>query len=238
MPSPQWDHLIVSAGLFLAAYLAYRFNKLTGAAALTGAVIAIVIYLGTGYTGLVALVSFFLMGTLATAWKSDDKIQAGISGKEHEKRNASQVFANSGLAAIISLIKIFFLPELPAGFLVASCFSSAAADTLSSELGTVYGKRFYNILTLRNDKRGLDGVISLEGMLAGISASIAMGLLYFIFHHSFPQLLMIVLAGTLGNLADSFFGATLERKQVIKNDAVNFLNTLVAFLAGLTFYLL
>ena len=43
---------------------------------------------------------------------------------------------------------------------------------------------------------------------------------------------VIIIAGTIGNIADSLLGATLEKKQAIKNDAVNFLNTSVAaFLA-------
>ena len=45
----------------------------------------------------------------------------------------------------------------------------------------------------------------------------------------------IVLAGTVGNLVDSIIGATWERRGVIKNDAVNFLNTLAASLAALCF---
>jgi uncharacterized membrane protein len=41
---------------------------------------------------------------------------------------------------------------------------------------------------------------------------------------------LIVLTGTIGNLADSILGATYERKGAIGNNAVNFLNTLIAAL--------
>ena len=43
---------------------------------------------------------------------------------------------------------------------------------------------------------------------------------------------IIILAGLIGNLADSLLGATLERKGVLSNDAVNFLNTAIAALAA------
>jgi uncharacterized membrane protein len=36
------------------------------------------------------------------------------------------------------------------------------------------------------------------------------------------------LAGTVGNLFDSVLGASLERKKVVGNNLVNFLNTVVA----------
>ncbi|HZX59247.1 MAG TPA: DUF92 domain-containing protein, partial [Mucilaginibacter sp.] len=42
---------------------------------------------------------------------------------------------------------------------------------------------------------------------------------------------LIVLAGTIGNLADSVLGAKYERKGKIGNNTVNFLNTLIAALA-------
>jgi uncharacterized membrane protein len=46
----------------------------------------------------------------------------------------------------------------------------------------------------------------------------------------------IVVAGTAGNLADSYLGATLERKQLLSNDAVNFLNTAIAALIAYLLY--
>jgi uncharacterized membrane protein len=46
----------------------------------------------------------------------------------------------------------------------------------------------------------------------------------------------IVVAGFAGNLADSILGASLERKGWLKNDQVNFLNTLIAAIIGLLGY--
>ena len=50
--------------------------------------------------------------------------------------------------------------------------------------------------------------------------------------------LILIIAGTIGNLSDSVLGAALERKRYLNNDAVNFLNTLIAALAAGVFMMI
>ena len=209
-------------------------RKLTLPAALTGGLVGFAIYQGAGFTGIALLAGFFLLGTLATSWKMDLKEKERVSERDRGRRRPGQVLANGGVAAILGLI-IWSYPHTAAllRLMMAGSLSAAAADTLSSELGTVYGRRFYNIRTFRRDKKGLDGVISLEGTLCGIGGSVVIAIIYSIgFGWNFG-FLVVVLAGTIGNLVDSFLGATLERKGFIKNDTVNFLNTLAGAMAAM-----
>ena len=97
----------------------------------------------------------------------------------------------------------------------------------------IYGRRFFNIITLKKEAKGLDGVISFEGLLIGIIGSAVIAAIYLrgdMFNLTF---VWIICAGTIGNLADSFLGVLLERKKFIGNDMVNLLNTLVAALVML-----
>ncbi len=66
----------------------------------------------------------------------------------------------------------------------------------------------------------------------GVAGSMAIALIYAIGFGLSLIVLWIVLAGTAGNIADSILGATAERARIIKNNGVNFLNTLIAAVVG------
>jgi len=221
--------IIIPAGMLLSILL----KKLTIAAAFTGGVLGLCIFVGSGYWGIVMMTVFFLTGVIVTSWKLDIKQQNGLAEINKGRRTAGQVLANAGLPAILGIIA-WRCPacKTDAPLLIAACFASATADTVSSELGNIYGSRYYNILTLKRSVRGSNGVISVEGVLLGIGGSLLIAVIYSMaFGWSFSSGI-IVIAGTAGNFADSVLGASLERKNYLNNDAVNFLNTCIAALTA------
>lgn len=223
--------------LILTAGMAYSISarKLTDIAALTGAVVAIFVFAGARFTGLAMMTIFFIFGSAATSVQS--KTKKDLNADQKGGRTAGQVLANAGTAALCGIL-ILVLPQHTdvLKLMMAASFASATADTLSSELGMIYGKRFFNIITLKPDTRGLDGVISLEGTLIGVIGSVIIAVVYAIGYGWATNFIWIVVAGTLGNLTDSVLGAVLERKGLINNNTVNFLNTLIAALFMLLFY--
>src|SRR5471030_426756 len=90
--------------------ISVRTGKLTLYAAITGGFIAVLIFIGAGYTGLSMLAAFFIFGTLATSWKKDEKLQAKSVKDQSIKRNSGQVIANSGVAAIMGAL-VYFIPD-------------------------------------------------------------------------------------------------------------------------------
>lgn len=211
--------------LLLASGASFSFikNKLTLPGAITGLVVGLLIYEGTGLTGFTMLCLFFIAGSWATGWHKHQK----NLNEATTPRTAGQVLANGGVAGLLS-ITAFIKPDLMPLLLVmlAGSLASAMADTLSSELGMVYGKRFFNIITLKKDERGLDGVVSVEGTLIGLGGAFVTALLFWLFTDWSKALYIITIAGFLGNIVDSILGATLERKGIMGNNMVNFLNTL------------
>ena len=236
MVSNYWLIILILA---VGAWLSVKTRKLTGVAGLTGFIVGMLIFAGAGYTGIAMLGTFFLFGTAATSWGMSRKQRLGLAEKNKGRRTAGQVIANAGVAAVLGLL-VVALPAPADVFklMMAASLASATADTLSSELGNVYGKKFYNIVTFKRDTRGLDGVVSIEGTLIGITGSLCIALVYAIGYGFNIQLLLIIIAGTIGNLFDSILGATLERKRYLNNNAVNFSNTAMAAVAMLVFYLL
>ena len=234
MEVPYWlVLLILGAGMWLSV----KAGKLNSTGALTGGLLGFAIFLGAGLTGLAMLGLFFVTGSLVTSWRLADKVAVGLAEPNKGQRTASQAVANAGVAGIMSLLAWLYPSKADLfRLMLAAGFSSAIADTCSSELGNVYGRHFYNILTLRPDARGLNGVVSLEGTLLGLLGSCLIATLYgFGFGWGWPVFWLLV-AGTIGNLSDSVLGATLERKEYLSNDAVNFLNTLIAALVAMLLY--
>lgn len=239
----QQTDLPAAIAVVAAAWLSFYTRKLTLSAAITGFICAMIIYLATGYTGLLLLAAFFISGTVATALGRRDKQKLARSG-DSSQRKYKQVLANGGPAALAALL-ILILPAYKSILLLmlAATLASATADTLSSELGMLYGKKFYNCISFKKDLRGLDGVISLEGTLIGAVGAMVIALLYstsYCYPLGFSTIawhfLMITGSGVIGNFSDSVLGATLERRNLLGNDAVNFLSTTIAGITAYLFY--
>ena len=231
----EWFRLVsVLLLLGLGMFYSGRAGKLTTAAAATGGALGLLIYLGSGFVGLALLALFFVLGTAASGWRVADKRRLGLAEENKGRRTAGQVVANAGVAGLLGLLAWQFPPAVPlARLMLAGSFAAATADTLSSELGNVYGRRYYNILTLRPDARGLNGVVSLEGTALGLAGSAVIASAYGLGWGWGPAFGWLLVAGTAGNLIDSVLGATLERRGHLSNNAVNFINTLTgALVAG------
>jgi uncharacterized protein (TIGR00297 family) len=228
------NYLIIVVVLSAAAFISVKAGKLTPVAGITGWITGLLIFAGTGYAGAAMLATFFVLGTTATSWGTSVKQKLGLAEKDKGRRTAGQVIANAGVAALLGTSS-FFYPSKTDVFLlmIAAGFASAAADTLSSELGNMYGKNFYNVVTLKKDTRGLNGVISFEGTAIGLLGSCIIAVVYSLFFSLTIHFLLIVVAGTAGNFTDSLLGATFERKGYLNNNEVNFLNTAIASLSVL-----
>lgn len=220
-------HYWIYAGIVAAALLAWYKQAVTSAGAVTGMSIAAFLFYAAGYPALVLLAVFFVSGTLVTRYRGKEKRRSGFSDADRPARTAAQVLANSG-AALLCAIGLLVFPQQQNvwHFGIAAAFVSATADTWSSELGVVWGKRIFRPFGKSIAKAGDNGVISLEGTMAGIAGSILIALVFHLLH--FPAYGLLITAGLLGNLADTCLGEWLENKGRINNDAVNFLSTFIA----------
>jgi uncharacterized protein (TIGR00297 family) len=229
--------LALGLGLFF-ALLVWFLRAATPGAAATGGVFTACLYFWTPgwHTLLWPLLTLFLLTFAATRFGRRHKEQMGLA-EEKRGRNAAQVIANLGIAAVaaVPLSATKVLLGIPAGrfALLASiaAMAEATADTLSSELGQVLGGTPRMLTTMQPVPAGTDGAISLKGTLAGCAGALVIALLGgWIFQLTAVETALCCGGGIFGLLFDSLIGATLERARLLNNDAVNFSSTLASAL--------
>ena len=246
VPLVAYQTLGISA---LFGLVVWRLRAGTPAAAATGAAItASLMFSTTSYPyewswlhgGLMPLLAVFLLAFAATKIGKAKKERLG-TGEGKRGRNAAQVAANLGVAALVAQHGILVLPVWRVwdvggsiGTLLAlAALAEAAADTVSSEIGQVFGGQPRMLTSFRRVEPGTDGGITVLGTVAGAFAAAivvivglwAFGALedWFVFFLSFA-------GPVFGLLFDSLLGATFERRGWLNNDAVNFLSTASAVL--------
>jgi len=112
---------------------------------------------------------------------------------------------------------------------MGAALAEAGADTVSSEIGQAIGGIPRLVTTWKTVPVGTDGAITLGGTLAGIASAITVGLVCLLVGiFCWQSAVVCAGAGSVGMLADSLLGATLERRKVVGNNGVNFLSTAVS----------
>jgi len=240
VPVVAWTALGIS-GVF--GLVVWRLRAGTAGAAATGAVISASLMLATVrypyesswlHGGLLPLLTVFLLAFAATKIGATKKEQIGTA-ESKRGRNAAQVAANLGVAAlagssalVLGWMGIEISPMIVA-LAVITALAEAAADTVSSEIGQVFGGQPRMLTTLRRVDPGTDGAVTLAGTAAGVvAASIVSAIGGWALGVGWSVCVLCIAGAVLGLFFDSLLGATLERKGWLNNDAVNFLSTLSA----------
>jgi uncharacterized protein (TIGR00297 family) len=221
----------INAALAGAAWAA-RTVDLSGVAA--GFLVGTTIYAFLDWRGWLLLVAFFVIGSACTKLGYRRKAAANLAQEQGGRRGARHALANAGVATACAVFAA--LTAYPALFAVAfaAAFATAAADTASSEIGQLIGRRTFLVTTFRPVPRGTEGAVSLEGTLAGVAAAVAVGALgAAVALYPWACVLPVAGAAFVGTTFESVVGATLERRRLLDNEALNFLNTLVGALAGI-----
>jgi uncharacterized protein (TIGR00297 family) len=225
--------VLVNAALAGAAYAA-RTVDLSGVAA--GFLVGFLIYVFYDWRGYLLLLAFFVIGSACTKFGYRQKAAARLAQEKGGRRGARHALANAGVATACALFagvtdyRAFF------GLAFAGAFATAAADTSSSEIGQLLGRRTFLLTTFRPVPRGTEGAVSLEGTLAGVLASLILAVLGAALGlYPWMGVLAVVVAAFVGTTFESVVGAALEKRQLLDNEALNFLNTLVGALVAAAF---
>ncbi len=225
---------VVPDNLFYVALLAAMVasviaRAITPSGAVAGGGVAIGIFAGCGWLGVALLAVFFVSGSAATRWRRGQKEALGIAQEAGGQRSAINALSNGAVAGGLGLLSWWLGSPSPWAYpMLMAALASATSDTLSSELGNLYGRRYWDVLRLSRGRRGADGVVSLEGTLFGVLGSLLIALPAGLWAGEARAVWVIGVSGLLGNFSDTVIGGTLQRSGWLTNHGTNFWSTLLA----------
>jgi uncharacterized protein (TIGR00297 family) len=187
------------------AAAAYRSHSLTRSGALAAFAIGTATFSGGGWQAALVLFAFFLPSSLLSRIGRARKRELVDIGK-HGARDAWQVLANGGIAAVCVVLALRYGTPFAAAF--AGAFAAASADTWGTEIGTLARGTPRSILTLRPLATGLSGGVTLQGTVAEFGGAALVALVAWTVHVA--PFAPVFLAGVGGAFVDSLLGATVQ----------------------------
>lgn len=196
-------------GLFLAAVVvagAYRLGALTWSGALAACAVGAAVFGVGGWAWAAALLTFFGTSTALSRWRRRAKEALGY--EKGGRRDAGQVLANGGAAALCALTPLLFPAwgAVHAHLVFLAALAAANADTWATEIGSVLGGRPYDLRAGRPAAPGTSGAVSLPGTLAALAGAALLGL----FAGSLAGWGIVTVAGVGGALLDTLLGAAVQ----------------------------
>lgn len=195
-------------GVALAAVVAtgaWRARALTPNGAIAAGLVGAATFGAGGWPAAAVLFAFFVPSALLSKAGSTRKRAMTDTGK-HGPRDARQVLANGGVAAVCAVAATHGNGAFAAAF--AGAFAAAAADTWATEIGVLSPERPRSILTFRPVAAGLSGGVTVAGTLASVAGAVAVGSTAAL--AGVAPFAPVVVAGVAGSLADSAIGAALQ----------------------------
>lgn len=221
----NWFYVLV---LFILGFITYQRKALDLVGSAVMILMGIVIIFSAGANWLLLIVIFLVLSLAATRYSKKYKMSLG----EFEGRRTSKnVISNGVVACFMAAFGGYYLPFV-GGFIGA--IATATADTLASEIGVLYQPRL--ITTFQKVDPGTNGAVSTLGTAAGIIGAAIIGIAaYFlgIIANPISAIVVSVVSGTVGCFMDSILGALFENRQMLTNEHVNLIATIVGAIVGI-----
>jgi len=201
------------------AVLAIEARALDKGGFLASVLVGYAIFLGGGWRWFVVIAAFFILGVGFTWYKYEAKKRLGGAQEKGGARNWPNILANGGLAAVFGVGELIYGGSAFA-VLYLGAMSAAAADTVATEIGLL-NRSLPRLIThpSRTVSPGTSGGVTSLGFGGSLMASLAIGVLAAILGvvrglSPAAVVLVAVVGGLSGSVADSLVGAAFQRKSV------------------------
>ena len=211
---------------FLAALLfavlfaggAYAARLLTVSGAISTLIVGVIVF-GVGGGGFaIPLLTFFLTSSLLSKIAKARKHLANRGDAKGNVRDAGQVWANGGVAALMALLFGLYSAQWPLTetryvmMLFLAALSAVNADTWATEIGKLSHSAPRLLTNWKPVAPGTSGAISGMGTFGAFLGALIIPLsaLFLWSNLTFTEIFAVTYAGFLGSLIDSVLGATLQ----------------------------
>ncbi len=197
---------------------AYAARLLTASGAVSTLIVGAIVF-GMGGGGFaVPLLTFFFTSSLLSKIGRNRKAAANRGDAKGSARDAAQVWANGGVAALMALLFGLFAASWPLAqsrylmLLFLAALAAVNADTWATEIGKLSASPPRLLTNWKPAPPGTSGAISGMGTLGAFcgAAIIPLSALLLWTNLTFTEIFAVTWAGFLGSLIDSVLGATLQ----------------------------
>ena len=222
----NWAYVIL---LFILGFITYRRKSLDLFGSAVMIIMGVVIIFSAGTNWLLLIVLFLIMCLVATRYSKKYKRSLG---QFEGRRTSKNVISNGVVACFMAAFGGYYLPFV-GGFIGA--IATATADTLASEIG-VLDQQPRLITTFQKVDPGTNGAVSVLGTASGIVGAAIIGIAAFllgIVANPLSAIAVSIISGTIGCFMDSILGAILENRDLLTNEHVNLIATIVGAIVGI-----
>jgi len=209
--SPLWRFALGAAAAALIALAALRSRSLTKDGALAAWFVGAVTFGSLGIAGAGILLAFFVTSVTLTRFGQATKRERLVDVAKTGPRDARQVFANGGVAALCAFAAfVAGSSGIGARCVVAfaGAFAAATADTWGTELGSLLASEPRSIFSWRPIPTGLSGGVTAVGTIAEAAGALFIATVALL--AGIGSFVAIAVAGFAGALLDSLLGATAQ----------------------------
>ncbi len=225
----MWFGMATALNLAI-AIIAKMMGWVSGGGAIGGLIIGTLVLMMGGVDFFILLIAFFVLATLATRIGFHEKALMGGAQENQGRRGAKHAAANCAvpLAAAILYGSFNGADDWLAIFYCAAV-ATALSDTVSSELGQLFGRNPFMPGSFQIATPGTPGAISVEGTLWGMGAAVLFAILACTTQTiSFNALPAVAIGAWVGFFGESYITAKWKEEGVdVSNEWMNTLNTII-----------
>lgn len=204
------------AGLTVSALVAgggWKSRALDTSGALAATLVGTAIATGTSWPGVVTLGTFFTSSSALSRTAADAIAEKG------SRRDAAQVLANGGVAAIAA-VGLARIDRSLALTVAAGGLAAATADTWATEVGSSSGEIPRLLVSRREVQPGESGGVTLPGSLASVAGAVLIGevaatcgAIWLGRRRMWRLLPAVAAAGIGGSIVDSLAGELIQERR-------------------------